>query len=873
MRYIQLTVLLLLAACGDAGPTAPPTPVATLITMLPTSLSFASFGQTRQLTATVKDQNDATMIGASLSWDTSRSDVATVSSSGLVTAAGNGSATIRTTSGTANATTVVTVAQLVATIELSYTLLTLTSLGNTSQLSATVKDENGNKISAAAVAWATSDSTVATVSSTGLVTAVRSGIATITADAGAIRATSEITVTQGGLSVDVTTVSWTEGGAATITGTGFGQTPSSNSVTLDTEPTTITSASTTQLTVIVPTFACKPSRVTDLVVTVGNESTTATVGVKPNGTIWDLNVGGGVYTTSADCINLDAGSGSEKYIVGVFSSSESPASLTSYIQTAIAGSTLEGEAAPDMLIASEDIVHFEAPIITVSDQPAATPTPLQQLLIDPEYEAARIAQAEAEARLWEEERRTRDRLASIETHPRAIPAAMEAAILGTAVRSVGDTIPIRVWDTGNLCRDSSWPGYNGTYTEISAVVRHIGTSAIYMEDMANPLTESFAAAEYGAWDATFSGTTLPTLTNYFGALVDEIPINGTASDILGLDGEGRIGVIITKEVNKKGTWNGFVNPYDLWAASHCPISNQAEVFYVVAPDPSGVHGKVRTKQQVSDLMSPLIAHEVTHILQNTQRYYRGAARKARWEIEGGATLAEQLVGNAVLGHGGSGQNLGRTKFIEGYSGESRWYKWAPGLRRYFGYSSSGRVEYAPEQCSWLGNEDDGNTGPCTVREVYDVPSMLLRFILDWYGPGYTGGESALMRDLTSSAQTGYDNLVTTTGAEGIGFIQTLFGLNLYSDGRNGVYQGVYTEALTSWDLTPIINLFVSLSGRLQPYTSSSAEPVGSHSVRGGSTAYLEWEPPSPHAPTSLRIRAPSGGGLPDQIGMWIYRIQ
>ncbi len=876
MRYIRLTVLLLLAACGDAGttpttPSAQPTPVVALITMSPTSLSFASFGQTQQLTATVKDQNDATMSGASVAWATNASYVATVSSSGLVTSVGNGSARITTTSGTATATAAVTVAQLVATIELSHTLLTLTSLSNTSQLSATVKDENGNEISAVALGWSTSDTTVATVSSAGLVTAVGNGTATITAASGAISATAEITVTQGGLSVDPITVTWTEGGAATITGTGFSATPSSNSVTLDTQPTTITSASTTQLTVIVPTFACKPSRMTDLVVTVGNESTTATVGVKPNRTIWDLNVGGGVYTTSTDCINLDAGSGSEKYIVGVFSSSESPASLTAYIQTAFAGSTLEAEAAPDMLIASEDIVHFEAPIITVGDQPAATHAPPQKLLIDPEYEAARIGQAEAEARLWEEERRTRDRLASIETHPRVMPAAMEAAILGIPVRSVGDTIPIRVWDSGNLCRPSSWPGYNGTYTQISAVVRHIGTSAIYMEDIANPLTESFTAAEYGAWDATFSGTTLPTLTNYFGALVDEIPINGMASDTLGLDGEGRIGVIITKEVNKKETWNGFVNPYDLWATSSCPISNQAEVFYGVAPDPAGVHGKVRTKEQVSDLIPALIAHEVTHILQNTQRYYHGAARKARWEIEGGATLAEQLVGNAVLGHGGSGQNLGRTQFIEGYN--DRWYKWAPGLRRYFGYSSSGRVEYAPEQCSWLGNEDDGNTGPCTVREVYDVPSMLLRFILDWYGPGYTGGEAALMRDLTSSAQTGYDNLVTTTGAERIGFIQTLFGLNLYSDGRAGVYQGSYTKALTSWDLTPIINLFASPWGRLQPYTSSSAEPVGGHSVRGGSTAYLEWEPPSPHAPTSLRIRAPSGGGLPDQIGMWIYRIQ
>ena len=60
---------------------------------------------------------------------------------------------------------------------------------------------------------------------------------------------------------------------------------------------------------------------------------------------------------------------------------------------------------------------------------------------------------------------------------------------------------------------------------------------------------------------------------------------------------------------------------------------------------------------------------------------------------------------------------------------------------------------------------------------------------------------------------------------------------------------------------------------LQPYTSSAAEPTSSHSVRGGSTAYLEWSPPSSHAPTSLRIRTPDEDELPDEMSFWILRIQ
>ena len=91
MRYIGLTAVLLLAACGDGGTTptsppttpTPPTPVATSITLSATSLSFSSLGETSQLTATVQDQNGATMSGASVTWATSAASVATVSSSGL----------------------------------------------------------------------------------------------------------------------------------------------------------------------------------------------------------------------------------------------------------------------------------------------------------------------------------------------------------------------------------------------------------------------------------------------------------------------------------------------------------------------------------------------------------------------------------------------------------------------------------------------------------------------------------------------------------------------------------------------------------------------------------------------------------------------
>ena len=201
MRYIRLSAVLLLAACGDGGttptsPPTPPTPVATSITLSATSLSFASLGETSQLTATVKDQNGATMASATVTWATSDAAVATVSSTGLVTSVADGTATITATSGALTGTAAVTIAQTAASVQLSDTVLSFASLGDTASLAATVKDAAGVVMVGATVAWASSDTTVATVSSSDLVTALANGTTTITASSGSVSATASVTVAQ-----------------------------------------------------------------------------------------------------------------------------------------------------------------------------------------------------------------------------------------------------------------------------------------------------------------------------------------------------------------------------------------------------------------------------------------------------------------------------------------------------------------------------------------------------------------------------------------------------------------------------------------------------------------------------------------------------
>lgn len=177
---------------GSAQITVVPVPVAS-VTVSPTTASIQT-SQTVQLSAALLDANGNAPTGRTVTWSTSNANIASVNASGLVTGVAAGSATITAASEGKTGTSQVTVTlPPVAKVTITPSTALLAPAQST-QLTATLTDANDRVITGPAVTWSTSNSAVATVSSSGLVTGVASGSATVTATSQGVSATATITI-------------------------------------------------------------------------------------------------------------------------------------------------------------------------------------------------------------------------------------------------------------------------------------------------------------------------------------------------------------------------------------------------------------------------------------------------------------------------------------------------------------------------------------------------------------------------------------------------------------------------------------------------------------------------------------------------------
>ena len=173
-----------------------PVPVAS-VSVSPATPSI-QVGSTAQLSAITRDANNNVLTGRVITWSSGNTAVSTVSASGLVTAVSAGSATITALSETRAGTSAITVTAVapvpVASVSVSPGTPSI-QVGSTVQLSATARDANNNILTGRSIAWSTANAAIASISTTGLVTAVTAGSTQITATSEGKTGSAAVTVT------------------------------------------------------------------------------------------------------------------------------------------------------------------------------------------------------------------------------------------------------------------------------------------------------------------------------------------------------------------------------------------------------------------------------------------------------------------------------------------------------------------------------------------------------------------------------------------------------------------------------------------------------------------------------------------------------
>ncbi len=186
------------AAAGNATGSARVTveQAAASVAVEPSSLDFTALGDTMRATAMVSDEGGHPIPMPAVTWVSDDTTVASVDPTGLVTATGEGAATIEATVGTAIGATQVAVQQAPDSMEVTSPGSAL-AIGDSMQFTATVFDRNGHPVGGLTVAWSSSDPAVATVDEAGLVTGIAEGSVDISAATNGLDPASKTLAVQG----------------------------------------------------------------------------------------------------------------------------------------------------------------------------------------------------------------------------------------------------------------------------------------------------------------------------------------------------------------------------------------------------------------------------------------------------------------------------------------------------------------------------------------------------------------------------------------------------------------------------------------------------------------------------------------------------
>jgi len=320
---------------------------------------------------------------------------------------------------------------------------------------------------------------------------------------------------------------------------------------------------------------------------------------------------------------------------------------------------------------------------------------------------------------------------------------------------VGDLMELNV-ETGDAC---DTPDLRTGRVEV------VGTRVIVVADTTNP-SDGLQSWDYQQVADQFDTLVWPTVTASFGEPED-------------VDANGRVVVFYTRALNEDGLTTGFSFRRDLFVSATCATSNEGELVYMPAADPSGtVSGDAPSVMQVKDASAAVLGHELQHVVNASRRLYVNFAPglEEAWLDEGLSHAAEELLFYAASGRSPR-QDLEMNDVVGA--------TWVP----FEAYALSNHRRFR----QWLASPgssgallDDGDEAARGAAWAF------LRYAADRVG----GTESAFWSALSNSTGSGLANLQAAVGADPRAWLRD-FAVASYADGAGLGVGARYTHP--SWD--------------------------------------------------------------------------
>jgi hypothetical protein len=424
-------------------------------------------------------------------------------------------------------------------------------------------------------------------------------------------------------------------------------------------------------------------------------------------------------------------------------------------------------------------------------------------------------------------------------------ASLSRSVQTAAALAVGDIFNVDVPDgnSTDLCAN---------YFQTQAVVASVSRRAILAVDtLDGPPTQLFPQAVLDSITQEFDNNTFVTDSSYF----------GNPSDV---DGNGRIILLFTGEVNKLTPANstdsfvgGFFFAGDYFPKTgpvdqSCAESNNAEIMYLLSPDPSGRYGNVRSASSVRQGTRGTIPHELEHLINAGNRFLNPAATafEDNWLDESLAHIAEEAVGRVSRGFTDLQTLTMHDMLPSGNQAASNDFN-------AFFFENFARLAYwmaRPDTSSGISSNSDANLSSSGADWAIG------RYAADNYS---NGDVRSFTRRLAAGPANGIANFTTVAGAPidtlMAGWLVSMFADHLGISGLSSKYQ---YRSYNFRDIMPPVAGSVLGGGNLYPL---EVTPVGSGTdnismmVKSGSGDYFRLTVGANAGAKTVKILDPTGG--------------